>query len=72
MEGYPGGAFGYVQVTRASGKGPVLLILPLPGTSFEAWRPLKSEDKIYGARDFAFEGTFEIMVHSKAWAEAEW
>ena len=70
MEGYPGGAFGYVQVTRASGKGPVLLILPLPGTSFEAWRPLRGEDR--SELGFGFEGHHEMLVHSRAWAENEW
>ncbi|GAX85694.1 hypothetical protein CEUSTIGMA_g13110.t1 [Chlamydomonas eustigma] len=70
VEGYPGGHFGYVQVTRASGQGPVLLILPMPGTAFEAWRPLKGEDR--SELGFAFEGHFEIMFHSQAWASNEW
>jgi hypothetical protein len=37
-----------LQVTRANGAGPVLLVLPdlETGTSFEAWRPLRGDDKV--------------------------
>ena len=41
---YIGGGGGYVQVTRASGEGPVLLVLPEGGGGLEGWRPLKQED----------------------------
>ena len=37
------------QVTRTTGEGPVLLVLPLASAGgvggFEAWRPLKHEDR---------------------------
>lgn len=71
VEAYVGGGFGYIQVTRANGEGPTLLILPTPGTSFEAWRPLRSDDRTEGV-GFGFEGHHEILIHSKSWAEDEW
>ena len=70
VEAYTGGAYGYIQVTKADGKGPTLLVLPQPGTSFEAWRPLKGEDR--SDMGFGFEGHNEILLHSRAWAEKEW
>ena len=39
-EPYLGAGAGYVQVTRATGLGPVLLLIPSNGTEIEAWRPL--------------------------------
>ena len=71
VEAYVGGAYGYVTVTRASGKGPVLLVLPQPGTSFEAWRPLRGEDRSSDV-GFGFEGHHELMFHSQAWAAGAW
>ena len=71
VEAYVGGAYGYVQVTRANGKGPVLLVLPQPGTSFEAWRPLRGEDRSADV-GFGFEGHHEMMLHSRAWADDAW
>jgi hypothetical protein len=59
---------GYVQVTRLNGHGPVLLVLPEGRTPLEAWRPL--EDKL--RRGQTFEGFFEWMVASRAYAEREW
>eukprot|EP00964_Phaeocystis_antarctica_P091142 scaffold58404_cov66-Phaeocystis_antarctica.AAC.2 len=42
-EPFLGGGGGYVQVSRATGLGPVLLLTPLTdGSSFEAWRPLRN------------------------------
>eukprot|EP00798_Chlamydomonas_sp_ICE-L_P025828 gene25828-11504_t len=70
VEAYVGGRFGYIQVTKASGQGPTLLILPAPGTSFEAWRPLRGEDP--ANLGFGFEGHHELLLHSKAWATNEW
>ena len=43
-EVYLGGHAGYVQVTRASGAGPVLLVLP-DAHGFEGWRPLKQAER---------------------------
>ena len=64
-----GGECGYLQVTRLSGKGPALLILPEKGTSFEAYRHLKEDNT---PRDVTNEGFYEWTIHSKAWAENEW
>lgn len=66
---YVGGDAGYLQVTRLSGKGPVLLVLPERGTGFEAYRPLHDDPT---PRDVTFEGFYEWTVHSKAYAENEW
>lgn len=59
---------GYVQVTRLNGHGPALLVLPEGRTPLEAWRPL--EDKM--RRGQTFEGFFEWMVASRAYAERDW
>eukprot|EP00955_Chlamydomonas_euryale_P098704 365163-Chlamydomonas_euryale.AAC.2 len=58
------------QVTRASGAGPTLLLLPTPGTRFEAWRPLRGDDA--SDSGFGFEGHHELLLHSAAWAANEW
>jgi hypothetical protein len=66
-EVYMGGGAGYVQVTRASGEGPVLLVLPGEGGEgggFEAWRPLKGEDR--ANYDWMHEMLYEVLVHTKA------
>lgn len=56
VEPFLGAGGGYVQVTRATGAGPVLLLLPLAGTEVEGWRPLREEDKVRreGACHFPF------------------
>ncbi|HVU37691.1 MAG TPA: DUF5695 domain-containing protein [Opitutales bacterium] len=59
---------GYLQVTRLNGHGPALVVVPEGKTPFEAWRPL-SEPTPPGQ---TFEGAFEWMVHSQAYAENEW
>lgn len=67
IEPYLGAEGGYVQVTRATGTGPVLLLLPLPGNNFEAWRPLRhGEDKM--RLDFMYEMTYELMLLSAGYA----
>jgi hypothetical protein len=66
---YPGGECGYLQVTRLSGKGPALLVLPERGTHFEAYRHLKEDAT---PRDVTNEGFYEWTIHSKAWAEGAW
>ena len=63
------GEAGYVQVTRLNGLGPALLVLPERGTSFEAYRPLYDDPT---PRGVTFEGFYEWMAHSKAYAENEW
>jgi hypothetical protein len=59
---------GYVQVTRVNGHGPALLVLPEGRTPIEAWRPLEDAMK----RSHTFEGFFEWMSASRAYAEREW
>ncbi|HTB63208.1 MAG TPA: DUF5695 domain-containing protein, partial [Opitutales bacterium] len=59
---------GYVQVTRLNGHGPALLVVPEGKTPFEAWRTI-AEPTPPGQ---TFEGAFEWMVHSQAYAENEW
>jgi hypothetical protein len=66
-----GAGGGYVQVTRATGRGPVLLLLPLPDTSFEAWRPMRDgEDAL--APGYMYEHTHALMLHSWGYAAREW
>ena len=59
---------GYLQVTRLSGHGPALLVVPDGHTPFEAYRTLSEPMRPRQT----FEGTFEWMVHSLAYAEEEW
>ena len=66
---YIGGGAGYLQVTRLNGQGPALLVLPENETSFEAYRPLYDDPT---SRDVTFEGFYEWMVHTKAYAQNEW
>jgi hypothetical protein len=67
---YVGRDAGYLQVTRLSGAGPALVVVPEPGTKtpFEAFRPLNDASR----RGQTFEGAFEWTVHSQAYAENEW
>lgn len=66
---YIGMDAGYVQVTRLNGHGPALLVVPLPGTPLEAWRPLLEDST---RRGITFEGFYEWMAHSTAYAESDW
>ena len=59
---------GYLQVTRLSGHGPALVVVPEGKTPFEAYRLLNEPTR----PSQTFEGTFEWMVHSLAYAENEW
>lgn len=59
---------GYLQVTRLSGHGPALIIVPEARTPFEAYRVLDEPMRLRQT----FEGTFEWMTHSLAYAENEW
>lgn len=65
---YIGMDAGYLQVTRLSGKGPALIVVPEDRTPFEAYRPLREPMRSMQT----FEGAFEWMVHSQAYAEGEW
>lgn len=78
---YIGEDAGYLQVTRLNGHGPVLLIIPDGKTPFEAYNPILDRKGSWGAkpvftdptpRGITFEGFYEWMVHSQAYAENEW
>jgi Family of unknown function (DUF5695) len=60
---------GYVQVTRLSGAGPALVVVPEGNTPFEAYNPLLDDRT---RREQTFEGFYEWMIHSQAYAENEW
>jgi len=66
---YIGMDAGYLQVTRLSGLAPSLLVLPDGDTPFEAYNPLLDDPT---PRSIVFEGFYEWMVYSKAYAEQEW
>jgi len=66
---YMGMDAGYLQVTRLSGQAPSLLVLPYGKTPFEAYNPLLDDPE---PRDVTFEGFYEWMVYSKAFADREW
>ena len=66
---YIGNDAGYLQVTRLNGQAPSLIVAPVGKTPFEAYNPL-NDDRT--PRGIAFEGFYEWMVHSKAYAENEW
>jgi hypothetical protein len=78
---YIGEDAGYLQVTRLSGHGPVLLVVPDGKTPFEAYNPILDRPGRWGTepvftdptpRGITFEGFYEWMVHSQAYAENEW
>jgi len=77
---YIGEDAGYLQVTRLSGQGPALLVLPDGKTPFEAYSPILGARRSTGAslfrdltpRGITFEGFYDWMVHSAAFAENEW
>ncbi|MCR4374414.1 MAG: DUF5695 domain-containing protein, partial [Acidobacteria bacterium] len=62
------GGAGYVQVTRLSGKGPALVVVPFRNTPLEGWRPVNDRTP----RTQTSEGVFEWMAHTQAYAENEW
>lgn len=59
---------GYLQVTRLNGKGPTLVVVPENSTPFEAYQVLNEPTR----PNQTFEGAFQWMVHTKAYAENEW
>ena len=78
---YIGEDAGYLQVTRLSGHGPALVVVPDGRTPFEAYNPILDRPGRLGAapvftdptpRGITFEGFYEWMVHSQAYAENEW
>ncbi|MBP8302777.1 MAG: LamG domain-containing protein [Phycisphaerae bacterium] len=66
---YVGLDAGYLRVARLKGCGPTLLVVPQGKTPFEAYNPLLNEPT---QRSQTFEGFYEWLVHSQAWAENEW
>lgn len=78
---YIGQDAGYQQVTRLSGLGPALLVVPDGKTPFEAYSPILDHPDRWGAkpvftdptpRGITFEGFYDWMVHSRAYVEDEW
>src|SRR5579863_932266 len=77
---YIGEDAGYLQVTRLTGHGPALLVVPDGKTPFEAYNPILSQRRGSPPQPFfdptprgnTFEGFYDWMVHSKAFAENEW
>jgi len=82
---YIGEDAGYLQVTRLSGHGPALLVVPDGHTPFEAYNPILSPRFQRGQprpapapfidptpRGVTFEGFYDWMVHSTAFAQDEW
>lgn len=65
---YIGQDAGYLQVTRLSGKGPTLVVVPEGKTPFEGYQLLNEPMR----PNQTFEGTFAWMVHTQAYAEREW
>lgn len=71
---------GYLQVTRLNGHGPALLVIPDGRTPFEAYNPIpdrrrNNPETLFHdptPRGITFEGFYDWMVHSKAYAENEW
>ena len=77
---------GYLQVTRLNGHGPALLVVPDGQTPFEAYSPILGlrgasgssappEPQIFTdstPRGMTFEGFYDWMVHTAAFAESEW
>jgi hypothetical protein len=78
---YIGEDAGYLQVTRLNGHGPALVVVPDGKTPFEAYNPILDRKGQWGAapvftdptpRGITFEGFYEWIVHSQAYAENEW
>jgi len=65
---YIGQDAGYLQVTRLSGLGPSLVVVPDGDSPFEAYQLLNEPTR----PNQTFEGAFAWLVHSQAYAEEEW
>ncbi len=65
---YIGQDAGYLQVTRLSGHGPSLIVVPEGETPFEAYQLLDEPTR----PNQTFEGAFAWLVHSQAYAQDEW
>src|SRR6266571_3222884 len=80
---YIGEDAGYLQVTRLNGHAPALLVVPDGKTPFEAYGPILSKGRPRSRgpepiftdptpRWVTFEGFYDWMVHTQAFAENEW
>ena len=77
---YIGEDAGYLQVTRLNGHGPTLVVVPDGHTPFEAYKPILSKRRNEPNAPFVdptprgvtFEGFYDWMVYSSAFAENEW
>ncbi|HUM04388.1 MAG TPA: DUF5695 domain-containing protein [Terriglobales bacterium] len=79
---YIGEDAGYLQVTRLNGHGPALLVVPDGRTPFEAYNPILGPRRESTGpapiftdptpRGMTFEGFYDWMVLSQAFAENEW
>lgn len=72
---YIGMDAGYLQVTPTSGTGEALIVTPMDNisTPFEAWHNLHEpyfDSTAYESQ--TFEGFYEWLVHSTAYAGTEW
>ena len=65
---YIGQDAGYLQVTRLSGAGPALVVVPDGQTPFEGYQLLNEPTR----PSQTFEGVFAWMVHTQAYVEEEW
>ncbi len=81
---YIGDDAGYVQVTRLSGQGPALVIIPEGHTPLQAWKPIlglpyrpghRPHLQIFRdptPRSLTFSGFQEWMVYSGAYQQNQW
>ena len=76
---YIGRDAGYLQVTRLSGKGPALLVLPERSTPLEAYVPIPDVRREKGGiftdrspRAQTSEGFYDWTVASKGYVDREW
>lgn len=77
---YIGEDAGYLQVTRLTGHGPALVVVPDGHTPFEAYGPILGGRRGDSPQPFTdrtprgvtFEGFYDWMVSSQAFAENEW
>ncbi|CAF0936759.1 unnamed protein product [Adineta ricciae] len=68
-EPYIGQDNAWVKVTRISGEGPTLLVLPYGNGGMNAWRPLLSDPTV---RSATFEGFYEYTFLADAYRMNEW
>jgi hypothetical protein len=80
VDPYIGHDAGYLQVTRLSGAGPALLVLPDGRSPLEAYRPILDEKNAPPGDSFTdrtprgqtFEGFYDWMIASRAFLDKEW